>query len=97
MGRKASNHGSSRTLVARLFEDGHGHHDGRRRRVECAGGAGLLQRRDGAAVLRWDIGVGAGARGAHHPLQGLSCNQHSVTISLSTDCRAESMSSLMSE
>lgn len=55
-----------------VFEDGHGHHDGGRGRVEGAGGARLLQWRDGAAVLRGNVGVRAGPHGTHHAVQGLS-------------------------
>lgn len=51
---------SNHTVVVWVFENGHRHHDGRRRRVESAGGASLLQRRDGAAVLRGDVGVRTG-------------------------------------
>lgn len=58
-----------------VFEDGHGHHDSWRRRVEGAGGTRLLQRRDGAAVLRGNVGVRAGPHGTHHALQSLSCNK----------------------
>lgn len=49
--------GKGCTLVARLFQDSHGHHDGGRRGAEHPGGLGLLQRGDGGAVLRWVVGV----------------------------------------
>ena len=62
---------SDHTVVVWVFENGHRHHDGRRRRIKSAGGSSLLQRGDGAAVLRWDVGVWTGTRGTHHPLQGL--------------------------
>lgn len=69
---------SSHTVVVWLFENGHGHHDGRWRRVKSAGGSSLLQRGDGAAVLRWDVGVWTGTRRTHHPLQGLSYKEKYV-------------------
>jgi len=62
-----------RTVGVRVLEDGHGHHDGGRRGVERAGGPGLLQGGDGAAVLRGHVGVGTGTGGTHHALQGLGC------------------------
>lgn len=62
-----------RTVGVGVFEDRHGHHDSRRRRVEGASGPRLLQRRDGAAVLRGNVGVRTGPHGTHHVLQSLSC------------------------
>lgn len=75
--------------VVWVLEDRHGHHDCRRRRVEGAGGSGLLQRRDGAAVLRRDVGVRTGTHRTHHALQGLSYKERegfnfSTLISLFT-------------
>lgn len=58
--------------VVWVLEDRHGHHDRRRRGIKGAGGSGLLQRRDGAAVLRRDVGVWTGTHRSHHTLQGLS-------------------------
>lgn len=71
-----------RTVRVGVFQDGHGHHDSWRRRVEGAGGPRLLQRRDGAAVLRGNVGVWAGSHGTHHALQSLSCNN---TIIITVD------------
>lgn len=75
-----------RTVMVGVFEDGHGHHDSRRRRVEGAGGTRLLQRWDGAAVLRGNVGVRAGPHRTHHALQSLSCNKTFITI---VDCYSE--------
>lgn len=70
---------SNHTVVVWVFENGHRHHDGRWRWVKSAGGASLLQRGDGAAVLRRDVGVWTRTRRTHHPLQGLSYKEKHVT------------------
>lgn len=69
---------SNHTVVVWVFENGHRHHDGWWRRVKGAGGSSLLQRGDGAAVLRGDVGVRTGTHRTHHPLQGLSYKEKDV-------------------
>lgn len=51
--------GKGRTLIARLFQDSHRHHDGGRRGAEYPRRLSLLQRGDGGAVLCWVVGVRA--------------------------------------
>lgn len=70
---------SNHTVVVWVFENGHRHHDGRWGRVKSPGGTSLLQRGDGAAVLRGDVGVWTGTHRTHHPLQGLSYKERDIT------------------
>lgn len=69
---------SNHTVIVWVFENRHRHHDGRWRRVKSAGGTSLLQRGDGATILRWYVRVGTGTHRTHHPFQGMSYKKKEI-------------------